>query len=543
MKKGIAVIATALVLLCFAGAGAAVETVPSEDTIAGYTAEPPYEFTNEIDHSEGDWYYISTAEEWNEVAADSSYDDTNLVLKNDLVCDGITQLKTMTLSGAALYGNGHVIRGFTFDSANENEHGLYYRSNDEVTMNDVQMVECSIHAESGYAGGLIGLAGFADLYGCSAVACDIVSGGNIVGGLVGCTWNADLYGCSAVACDIVSDGYSVGGMIGWAGGIVTLYGCEVLNGKVASSGGYCVGGQVGYAHTTSLNGCSTRNCSIYACSGVGGLIGYSTSVSLEMNGSALNVVENCRIESVSDSYAGGLIGNLGYDDGSLDAGSCQVKNCWVGNKTMEIKDFDQEGETVKASTYFGAGIGAVNKGEITTTLNDLSGVIVCRIDDANPDKAVPKGVASDTESETIQYAYNNEMLEADDKEGGANTDDKWIAGKNYRVESGEKTGFGTLTTYPELECETVSGDDTEYYECRESEDDENYRSYGVYYGVGAAVVLDEADKNGKRYVLNYDAADGKLVKVNEEPVTSPVPIAGILAGLGAAAVLLKARRH
>ena len=276
-----------------------------------------------------DPYLISDAADLKALSAKgqtSSFADTYFRLTNDITFDdaweSLGPSAEVKFSGH-IDGCGHTISGLQSESGTAKNHGFIYFAGDYCTVKNLALANCSIIAEDDG---------------------ESLSG---VGGFIGYVRGADvlLKNCSMKNSRIAFDSNDIGGIVGFIhktdNSSVTLEDCAVEHCEIVYSGtdenehGGRIGGLVGCAnYPCTLKNCTVKYCRIGTECGyrAGGLVGCAANIGQHY--------ENCSVFGcqifVGDSgkthdgvmlgsNAGGLLGGTQKQDSCSMAG-CSVKN-------------------------------------------------------------------------------------------------------------------------------------------------------------------------------------------------------------------------
>ncbi len=314
MQAGIAVMLILLLAGTFAGTACAADV----SWKGSGTAEDPYLISDAAD-----------LKEFSAKGQTCSFADTYFRLTNDIIYndtwESLGPSAEVKFSGH-FDGNGHTIFGLQSEPGTAKNHGFIYLAGDRCTIENLTLSDCSIiAADDG----------------------ESVSG---VGGLIGRVQGADvlLKNCSMKNSRIAFDSNDIGGIVGFIhktdNSSVALEDCAVEHCEIVYSGtdedehGGRIGGLVGCAnYPCTLKNCTVKYCRIGTECGyrAGGLVGCSANIGQHYENCS---VFGCQIfvgdsgkthEGVMlGSNAGGLLGGTQKQD------SCSMTGCSVKNSVI-----------------------------------------------------------------------------------------------------------------------------------------------------------------------------------------------------------------
>ncbi len=310
----------------------------------------------------------------------------------------------------SLDGNGHTITGLYIDRPSNFSVGLFGYAGPEASIEDVQLVDCTITGNISvggiagsfegtlsechyagdvigaiYVGGMVGSNDGGSIFNCDTdIEVHTISGGShsevmIIGGLVG-TNNGIIVG--SVSKGHVDGEVSVGGLVGHneegtvsnsssyayvtgdaaTGGLIGLNEGDVsdcsASGNVESDGSGSCGGLIGANEKGSVSRCHAVG-DINGEEAIGGLIGFNTGP-----------VENCYSlgNGNGDTLIGGLIGanagpiNLCYSTGTV-ASNDETVGGLIGHNQGEISISYSTGSVIGADKNVGGLVG-INLGDV-----------------------------------------------------------------------------------------------------------------------------------------------------------------------------------
>ncbi len=287
-----------------------------------------------------DPYLIYTAEQMNEIGADSNNWDKHFKLMAAIDLSSYTGTSFNIIGyndwrgnkafRGVFNGNDKKISNFTYNSTGRGYIGLFGNVHGEYAwVKDLGLINPNVDTGTeGYVvGSLIGELGWAVVTNCYAEG-GSVSGGSSVGGLVGENYSGLII--DSYTTGSVSGAEDVGGLVGFNDSDTEIYNCYSRSSVTGT--GY-VGGLVGWNDWSRITNCYSSG-SVTGKSYVGGLVGWT-------GGTIANCYATGSIEG--DEEIGGLVGENGWDG--------RITYCYSVGSVMGKTDV---GGLIGSKTEFGS---------------------------------------------------------------------------------------------------------------------------------------------------------------------------------------------
>ncbi len=316
----------------------------------------------------GDPYLIYTAEQMNEIGANSEDWDKHFKLMADIDLGAYTGISFKIIGSSSdsafrgvFDGNGKEITNFRYSSANKSNAGLFgYLKGPSAEIRNLGLVNPRVAADT-YVGSLVGYAYEGVFTNCYAKG-NRISGKESVGGLIGFARDGRITSCR-VEGGSVSGNEEVGGLIGRnSGGTITN---SSATGMISADEND-VGGLIG-ANSGTVTNCFAAG-AVLGDRDVGGLVGDNSG----------SIANSCSRGDASGEYSvGGLVGGnnggtisncyaSGTVAGDRNAGGLAGTNNWPGRIA-----YCYSTGGVTGTTYVGGLVGSNSEGLVSTSLWDI----------------------------------------------------------------------------------------------------------------------------------------------------------------------------